>query len=258
MANEHLFISDAHLGAHSPQKELEVERSLIKLIEYATEKEARLYVLGDLFDYWMEFPNSDFIPAVGKSVLNAFEKYHQKIGPSLFITGNHDNWTLGHFESVGFDVEPNFRILELFDKKIHLMHGDGLWQQNQILKRPLMHQILRSSLFLSVYQRVFSNNSALSIMQSFSNTTRKIDRRDPNPLNENARLILLETETDIVLSGHDHIPRVETFNSGLYINLGTFFHHSTLVRGFDHSFDLVQWDAKSSTFNSIEQHHLLT
>ena len=138
------------------------------------------------------------------------------------------------------------------------MHGDGFWQQNQILKRPIMHRVLRSASFLSVYQKMFSNNLALSIMQRFSNTTRKIDRRDPNPLNENARLILQETETDIVLSGHDHIPRVETFNSGLYINLGTFFHHSTLVRGFDHSFDLVQWDAKSSTFNSFEQHHLLT
>ncbi len=255
MLNEHLFISDAHLGAHPPQKELEVEQSLIKLIEYATERKARLYILGDLFDFWMEFPNSDFVPSIGKPVLNAFEKYHQKVGASLFITGNHDNWTLGYFESLGFDVEPTFRILELFDKKVYLMHGDGLWQQNQTLKRPLMHRILRSALFLSLYQNVFSNTMALKLMQRFSNTTRKIDRRDPAPLNENAKLILDHTKADIVFTGHDHIPRVETFNSGLYINLGTFFHHCTLVRGFEHTFELVQWDSASSTFTSFEKYH---
>jgi UDP-2,3-diacylglucosamine pyrophosphatase LpxH len=255
VANEHLFISDAHLGAHPPKQEQQVQQSLIKLIEYATRQKAKLYILGDLFDYWMEFPNSEIRPHIGDEVLTAFNTYHKLVGASLFITGNHDNWTLGYFDSLGFDVEPNFRLVSIFDRQIHLMHGDGLWESDNSLKRPFMHRILRSNSFLSVYRNILPNKIALSLMQSFSNTTRKIDRRDPAPLNENAKLILDRTEADIVLTGHDHIPRVETFNSGLYINLGTFFHHCTLVRGFEHSFELVQWDSASSTFTSFEKYH---
>ncbi|MBO6792335.1 MAG: metallophosphoesterase [Balneolaceae bacterium] len=255
MSAEHLFISDVHLGAHPPKKEAEIEHSLICLIKYAIRNKAKLYVLGDLFDYWMEFPNSDFIPQVGKPVLEAFKNYNTEVGQCLFVTGNHDNWTRGYFKSLGFDVEPNFRSLQIFDRNVLVMHGDGHWQNHPSLSRPLLHRILRSKLFLMVYQGILPKSVAINLMRLFSNTTRKIDDKDPNPLNNNAKFILEQSEVNVVLSGHDHIPRVETFNSGLYINLGTFFHHGTLVRGFENSFDLVHWDAESSTFTSFEKHH---
>lgn len=86
-------------------------------------------------------------------------------------------------------------------------------------------------------------------MQIFSNSSKINECRDPNPLNQNAAEILNRRLADVVLTGHDHIPRLETFNSGLYINLGTFFNHRTLVRGIDGVLSLVQWNAQQQTFN---------
>ena len=249
MIKEHLFISDVHLGAFDENTEALLQTDLLALIEYSIENSAQIYILGDLFDYWMEFPNSDFKPEIGKETLKAFQKYNREVMPAIYITGNHDNWTLGHFVELGFDIETEFRVVEIYGQKIFLMHGDGHYQLNGQLKRPIMHRLLRNNLFLFFYRSLLPKNVALFLMQQFSNSSRKIDRKDPNVLNKNAELILDSAISEIVITGHDHIPRLETFNSGLYINLGTFFHHRTLVRGIDGVLSLVQWNAQQQTFN---------
>lgn len=249
MEQEHLFISDAHIGAFDPETEQQLESDLLDLITYATERKAQIYILGDFFDYWMEFPGSNFVPKIGSKLLDAFESYNSTVTPVLYITGNHDNWTINHFNSRGFDVESNFRIIEVFKKKIFLMHGDGLLSSDNKLKRPLLHRILRNRLFLKLYRGILPKPLAIRFMQIFSNSSKMNERRDPNPLNQNAAEILNRRLADVVLTGHDHIPRLETFNSGLYINLGTFFNHRTLVRGIDGVLSLVQWNAQQQTFN---------
>jgi len=245
---EHLFISDVHIGAFGEKQNEAIEKDLIRLIEYAIARKSKLYILGDLFDYWMEFPGSDFIPGIGKNVLKAFSKYNHEVGAAFFVTGNHDNWTLGYFERIGFEVESDFRILEIENKRVLLIHGDGLLNNSDRLDRPVLHRLLRNPFFLKIYRGVLPKKMAINLMKMFSNSTKKIDRRDPNPLNRNAREVLSRNIADVVLAGHDHIPRLETFNSGFYINLGTFFHHRTLVRGLDGVFSLVQWDAHNQQF----------
>lgn len=252
MAQEHLFISDVHLGAFDQASEQIIESDLIDLIQYAIDKNARLYILGDLFDYWMEFPNSDFVPKIGKKTLDKFEEYNKCVEPCLYITGNHDNWTLGHFESLGFEVESEFKVLNVFEKNIFLMHGDGKYKNSKKLTRPILHKILRDKIFIKLYHGLLPKNMALTLMKVFSNSTRKLDRRDSKPLNNNAEFILKQKNVDIVMTGHDHIPRLETFNSGLYINLGTFFHHRTLVRGINGVLSLVQWDAQNQQFTAFK------
>lgn len=251
MSQEHLFISDVHLGAFDSTTEQKIEQDLITLINYATTNKSKLYILGDLFDYWMEFPGSDFIPKINENVLEAFNRYNQTVSPALFITGNHDNWTINYFEKLGFKVESEYQLIEIFSKKVFCMHGDGLLQENGSLQRPLLHRILRHPWFIKGYQSILSKKAAIVIMKWFSNSTRKLERRNPKPLSENAKFILQNRTAEVVFAGHDHIPRMETFNSGLYINLGTFFHHRTLVRGINNVFSLVQWDAQHQQFKEI-------
>ena len=253
MKQEHLFISDVHIGAFDLKTEQQIESDLIALITYATESKAKLYVLGDLFDYWMEFPNSDFIPKIGAKILAAFEIYNSTVSPAIYITGNHDNWTINHFVEHGFEVESEFQIVNVFNQNVFLMHGDGLLDHKMTLKRPLLHRILRNNLFLTFYRGFLPKSLAIKLMQVFSNSTKKIERRNPYPLNKNAEEILNRQIAETVITGHDHIPRMETFNSGLYINLGTFFYHRTLVRGIDGVLSLVQWDAQLKQFNEYQE-----
>lgn len=245
---EHLFVSDVHLGAFSGKEETEIEDRLISLIDYAIKQKAHLYILGDLFDYWMEFPNSNFVPEIGKKVLDKFEEYNRLVKPAIFVTGNHDNWTFGHFEERGFDVESKFRILEIDGANILIMHGDGKFGKRKDFIRPSFHKLLRSPSFIKYYQKVFSPKIGVEIMKRFSNITRNRNHSNPTPLNNHSNIILSTNEIDVVLCGHDHIPRVETFSSGLYINLGTFFKHRSMVRYINNEFRLVIWNEKTTEF----------
>lgn len=254
---EHLFISDIHLGAFSGDQKEEIEERLIALIDHAISNQSKLYILGDLFDYWMEYPDRGFVPEISPAITVKLREYNSTVTPALFITGNHDNWTFGYFKELGFDVENEYRIIELGDKKILLLHGDGYFDKEGNFTRPLFHRMLRNKGFIKVYQKLLSPKPGLGLMKTFSDVTRKRNYLNPKPLSQHAERILKQMNLDLVLSGHDHIPRSETFSHGRYINLGTFFGHSTMVRYNESGLDLVIWHGKAREFvpfsdNSIQ------
>jgi len=243
-----IFISDVHLGAFDREKEAEVEQSLIALINYCCAQKIKIYILGDLFDYWMEYPKSNYVPTVGAKVLSAFKEHNQKCKPTTFITGNHDNWTYGYFEEMGFDVERNYRIIQQNGFKTLLMHGDGRFGRSDDLLRPFFHGVLRSNFFVRLFQMILPPSIGISVMKYFSGFSKMNERRTPNPLSNHAKRVLKEKDIDFVLMGHDHIPRVETFPDGTYINLGTFFHHKTVVLYNNGEYQLVRWSASDKEF----------
>lgn len=252
----HVFLSDVHLGAFSSDIEKSNERDLITLIEYCITNKASIYVLGDLFDYWMEFPKKEFVPDLSANVLDAFRKYNQSVRKALYITGNHDNWTFGYFNSLGFDVEQNYRVVEIGSNKILLMHGDGTFGKRDDFIRPLFHSLLRSSLFIKVFQAVLPPKSGLSAMKWFSGITRNRNHRNPAPLNKHARRILKSNDVNWVIMGHDHLPRLKTFEQGSYINLGTFFKDRTIAIYNNHELKLVKWMASSKEFVPFKESKL--
>lgn len=244
----HVFLSDVHIGAFEDAENTAIEKDLIALIRHCEDSGHRLYVLGDLFDYWMEYPAHNFVPDLGMDVLDAFEAYNKNYGPALYITGNHDNWTYGHFEDRGFDIESNFRLVDLEEKRFLLMHGDGVEPEGLDFPRAAFHQVLRSESFVRIYQNIMPPNAGLAAMKWFSSITRKRNYLNPEPLNRQARKIFDRKEIDYILSGHDHIPRVETFDRGSYINLGTFYKHRSVAIFDGHEIKLKMWNSDTGNF----------
>jgi len=249
---KYLFLSDVHLGAFSSETNRQIEADLITLIEHCIDQEIKIHVLGDLFDYWMEYPDKGFVPDLGKGVLDAFQKYNETIEPALYITGNHDNWTFGHFKERGFEIEPNFRLLEIEDKRLLLMHGDGVAANKIDFPRAAFHRLLRDPRFVNTYQKILPPKAGLATMKMFSSLTRRRNYMNPEPLNRQAKKIFQRHNLDYILSGHDHVPRVETFPRGSYINLGTFFNHRTLALYNKDGMQLVKWKATSKNFVPFE------
>jgi UDP-2,3-diacylglucosamine pyrophosphatase LpxH len=250
--SQHVFISDVHLGAFSPETNRSLEHDLIALIQFCKQERIKIYILGDLFDYWMEYPEKEFVPKLGKHVLNTFEDYNKTVTAVLYITGNHDNWTFGHFKERGFEIEPNFRLLELNKKRFLLMHGDGVAASKIDFPRAAFHRLLRNPAFVSTYQKILSPEAGLATMKMFSSITRRRNSHNPEPLNRQAKKILGQHNLDFIISGHDHVPRVETFSRGDYINLGTFFNHRTMVLYNKEGVQLVKWKAASKKFLPFE------
>lgn len=243
-----VFISDVHLGAFNKEKEVSIEQNLISLIDYCSQHNIKIYILGDLFDYWMEYTNPNIVPSISEAVIQAFKTYNSQVMPATFITGNHDNWDFGYFASIGFDVEPNFRIVEFNGTHTLLMHGDGKYRNEDSLKRPLFHRMLRNPTFIKWYQKLFPAEIGITIMKGFSKLSKFRESRNATGLNAHAQQILDQNNFDVVLMGHDHVPRVETFSNGLYINLGTFYEHQTLVIYTKNQFNLVKWSGSTKEF----------
>lgn len=237
-----LFLSDAHLGGFSKTQNQQIESSLLQLIDYCEHHSYRIFILGDLFDYWMEYPSH--VPALGQTLLRRFSEYNREVGSSLFITGNHDNWTRGHFEAVGFEVEPDYRAIPLDSRNVLLLHGDGLLDEDKEITRPLMHRLLRNSSFVRWYQKILPAKAGLKLMKYFSRFNRYFEayRSDIKKMNKWAELQLKTSELDVIICGHDHMPRMKNFSFGTFINLGTFYRHRTLAVYNKGKFSLVVWD----------------
>ncbi|MEL7834349.1 UDP-2,3-diacylglucosamine diphosphatase [Fodinibius sp. Rm-B-1B1-1] len=247
-----LFISDVHLGGFSKSRNARIQSELIQLINYCQRNDIRIAILGDLFDYWMEYPNT--IPKLGKSLLDRFETFNKQMGPTLFITGNHDNWTRDHLSNRGFYLVHEDYVFHLDDKQFLTLHGDGLADPAYKLERPLMHRFLRAPSFVKFFQSLFPPNIGIAIMKHFSRITRKMDW-DPQKekkLNNWAKTQLKSNNHDVILCGHDHIPRKKQFPFGTYINLGTFYEHRSMVYYNKNEINLVCWEVNSQTLKQFK------
>ena len=121
------FLSDAHLGSLAIERGWAQQKKLIDMLEMMSEDAVSIYMLGDMFDFWMEY----FIRDKKKRQFSPFCKELRKLkkrGIHVHIfTGNHDLWTFGGLaQMTGAEIhyEP-FTIIR-YGKALYLAHGDGL------------------------------------------------------------------------------------------------------------------------------------
>lgn len=251
----HIFLSDVHLGAFHEEKNQQLENSLIELVDHCQEQSIQIHLLGDLFDYWMEYKN--YIPPIGEKLLNRFEIYNQQL-PATFITGNHDFWTYGHFAKLGFKTETEYVHIELDESSILMFHGDGLTDNIFSLPRPFLNNILRQKWFVDIFQFILRGKTGNHLMKHFSEFTRDEDDINPERLTDWAGNFLSSSEYNVIITGHDHVPRIETFTNGLYINPGAYHMYHSLIYYTNGAFKLVEWKWKNRIFKPFaaeDTHH---
>ena len=247
----HIFLSDVHLGAHDSNQTRHLENELIRLVDHCESDNIQIHIQGDFFDYWMEF--TDYIPELGKSILDRFEKYNFGMdGKTTFITGNHDYWTVSHFDERGFNVKHEYLTLELGGQRLLLCHGDGLSDERFQLPRPLLHRFIRHPKFVTFYKTILPSKTGLQFMKSFSSFTRDDDYLVPERLSRWAKLTLEKLPYDVIVTGHDHVPRMETFPGGTYINTGAFNQHRTVLKYTKRTFELVTWKDGEKEFKPFK------
>ncbi|MCH8568294.1 MAG: UDP-2,3-diacylglucosamine diphosphatase [Balneolales bacterium] len=252
-----VFISDVHLGGYGNELNEIIEQRFLSFLDFLMEKKLQLCILGDLFDYWMEYRG--VWPAYGNQVLEKLEMFNRQ-SKVLYITGNHDNWIGPRMLATGMDIEGESRVVHFGNKRALLLHGDGLKDKKMKLPRPAFHRLLRNSYFLKIYQSLIPPLQGIELMRQFSH---KSKLRDPHlthqvnafisPLDKWA-LDFLEkgsSGTDIILCGHHHRPVYIERAHRLYLNLGNFGLDQTLALYTNGKFLLVRWNAQNATFLNI-------
>lgn len=265
----HIFLADVHLGRETNNAP-EFQDELIALIQWVKMHSASLYIIGDLFDYWMEFDSetktrltestpahvSDVIPLFGIPTLKAIEECNASEKPIKYVLGNHDYWDNGLFHQIGCDCTKEGFIIELDGKKIALLHGDGLPSTRtkidkttlRNLERPIFHTILRSKTFISVFQHIFKPDTAWNIMRWFSKNSRKKTDQAVEVMDLKITDFINTTDIDVVIAGHDHQARTVHAKHGIYYNTGPFFDNMKLLVYSDGRFIHAKWNADKNEF----------
>ncbi len=198
------FISDLHLSAQRP--------SSLTLFNDFLEKSgcllSELYILGDLFDYWIGDDGTDTL-GYG-SIEQALRKTTEAGTRVYFIAGNRDFLVGSDFAArTGIELLEDMTVLDLYGQRVMIAHGDRFciddvaymqarehflnpeWQK-QVLQTPIEERV-KAALELREHSQETKRNKAEEIM-------------DVNP--GEIERVFREYKLDIMIHGHTHRPYV--------------------------------------------------
>lgn len=117
------FTSDAHLGSAYHTAPQEVERRLVRWLEYVRQDARAIYFLGDVFDYWFEYRY--VVPRGYVRFLGKLAELSDEGVEIHFFIGNHDVWFQDYLvQEFGAKIHYQSKKIYLDGKCFRLAHGD--------------------------------------------------------------------------------------------------------------------------------------
>ena len=151
------FLSDAHLGSLATERGWAQQAKLIQLLEEMRKDAESIYLLGDMFDFWMEYYRRDKKKREFAPFFTELRRLTESGIHVHFFIGNHDMWTFGGIEELcGAEVHYSPASVTHYGKTLYLCHGDGVMPSNwqRLYPKPIVKKIKRF-MFL---QKVFHNS----------------------------------------------------------------------------------------------------
>jgi UDP-2,3-diacylglucosamine hydrolase len=194
-----LFLSDVHLPPGGGEK---TERFL-KFLRGAVRRFDRLYILGDLLDFWigpghLELPDFQHVFKVFRALRAAGLR-------AAFVPGNRDYQVGPEFERAsGIEILPPQIEIALGGRRVYLSHGDFFYNRNP---RYTAYRRIAGARGARYLIAGLPSRLALRLAAAF----REVSRRDTPapPFRTDADLLkpvrpLFARGIDVVLCGHLH------------------------------------------------------
>ena len=182
-------------------------------------------LLGDLFDFWMEYKT--VVPKGFTRTLGKLAEISDSGIPIYYFVGNHDLWMNGYFEEeLNIPVYHQPKIFEIGGKKFLIGHGDGLGPGDKGFKR--MKKVFTNPASQWLF-RWLHPDFGVRMAQYFSVRNRMISGEedvqflgeDKEWLVQYAKKKLEKEHFDYFIFGHRHLPLdIALPGESRYINLG--------------------------------------
>ena len=118
------FISDLHLGASYLDNKA-CEKRVVSWLDKIKTDARRLFLLGDILDYWYEYKH-----VVPRGYIRFFGKLAElsDMGVEIhWFTGNHDIWIFDYLpQELGITVHRRYETIEIDGHSFFLSHGDDV------------------------------------------------------------------------------------------------------------------------------------
>ena len=233
------FVSDVHLGRQPNAKE-NIQDFCDFLSSLQQQKVNRLFLLGDIFDFWFEY--QFFVP---KSFFPVYQKLWQLglegVEIHLFA-GNHD-FALGNF----FQDFPNLTlhhqsfIASIQGKNYFLLHGDGMLSQDKLYRLYKGFLYSRGILFLlSLLPVDWLFGVALKLAKRKESSLP--EKQQQKYRNQAFEWLKENPNWKAVLHGHNHTLYQEEINQQTYISTGNWFVHRDFIYLNNNKLELHKWE----------------
>lgn len=192
-----LLLSDVHLSPQHPGR----TRRFLDLLRREAPRTDELYVLGDLFDYWIGPKHLD-LPDY-RDTLDALRGLH---GVRLvFLAGNRDFYIRRRFrEFLNAETAQGRLDVAFGPRRVHLCHGDRLCTRDRSTRRT--QAVIRSRLVEAVFTRL-PVSLARFLAEGYRGHSRRVTPGKPArhvALDERAVLEVFRQGADVIVCGHTH------------------------------------------------------
>lgn len=236
MSRHIFFASDFHLGIPDRKRSREREEKIVRwLRRYAAQMES-LWLLGDVFDFWMDYKY--VVPRGYVRLLGTLAELKDNGVSIHFFPGNHDQWLRDYFEEeLGWEIHPSPLRHTFGSKTFFLGHGDGLGPGDQSYK---LIKWLFSRRFNRWLFRQIHPDMGVRLARFFSYSSRHYSffeqEENIEPTKERLYLFCRDYQknhapVDYFLFGHRHTPLwLPLPEGGVYVNLGDWLTSCTFAR----------------------------
>lgn len=210
-----IFLADAHLNDPGTT-------NYARLLDFFSElrgKTRTLFLLGDIFEFWIGYRHTIFAPYV--PVLDALRRLRAAGTDIVYVEGNHDFHLGPYFEQVlGCRILPDGGEVILDQHKIFIAHGDLVDPSDAGYR--FLRRILRSRP-LRLFKDGVPPDLAWHIASWAASRSRR--RHDSEPFLPKDLLIAHARQyfaqgCDTVITAHFHLPWMEQNAEGTIIALG--------------------------------------
>lgn len=199
------FISDLHISEQQP----ETSALLLQFLQKIEAKADALYILGDLFNYWI---GDDYTNPLLTQVKQALNQLTKSGVPVYFIQGNRDFLIGKRFcRETGITLLPDEVKIDLYGQPTLLMHGDTLctldteyqafrntsrswWWQAVMLRLPLKLRLKKAQR----YRQASSSLKQQKSMQIMDVAAQTVIER------------MTVFDCDLLIHGHTHRPAIHS------------------------------------------------
>ncbi len=198
----HLFISDLHLIAERP----EANEKFIAFIEQKARAAEALYILGDLFEYWI---GDDDLGEPFNAVIAGFFSRLTRAGIPLYLMHGNRDFLIGErfCAQTGARLLDDPALVDIDGVKTLLMHGDTLCTDDadyQAWRRTARSAEFRSD-FLS--KSLAERRSTVTALRAKSKAVVQAKPADIMDVNEEAvRSAFRRHGVERMVHGHTHRP----------------------------------------------------
>lgn len=239
-----LFISDLHLTPSRP----DITASFIHFMRHDAINADALYVLGDLFDFWI---GDDDPTPFSQSIKEEFKRLTNAGVTCFFVHGNRDFLIGQRFaKQTGVTLLAEESVIDLYGQQAVILHGDTLCTDDvgYLAYRAKVHQPWLQWLFnrlpywlkTRIVRRVQTD-----IRQEKSNKSMMIMDVTPSEVIK----VMTKHQVDIMIHGHTHRPaihKISEIKPKIRIVLGDWDTQGWVLRYTQHSYTLESFPLESS------------